>query len=81
MVVILGYGSYFGYLSFMEKINKMYKVIWLIGYKSQQDIPSLSETFGYGNYFGYLGYMVKKGINCVKVFGYQGTILNKISLR
>ena len=61
MAVILGYGSYLGYLSYMKKGNKMFKVIWLIGYQSQQHIPLLSETCGHGYYFGYIGYMVKKG--------------------
>ena len=46
-------------------------IIWLLGYKSQQDIPLLSENCGYGGYFEYIGYMVKKESNVFRLSGYQ----------
>ena len=59
----------------------MVMIILLSGYKSQQDIPLLSENCDYGGYFEYLGNMVKKGIKCIKSSDCQSTSLIKTSLR
>ena len=73
----VGYGGYFGYLSYIiKKIPKVYSYMVCLNMTSLGLVELVVIAVIWLSWL----YCKKKGLQCIKFFGYQCTTLNQTSL-